>query len=374
MSPAALERAASIAAGRPLDPGVLRPADRDRQLGQEPDLQHPVGGHAVPDGRAAGLDERPGRARGDGRARRPPPPRRSTGGPSGRRTPRRTSPTPPTGRWSSAPSTSTRRSPPTPSPPPCAPTASSTPSPTASSAGTSSGSRCTPPSTPPTSRPSPRASTSWWGSCRSHVYRFHWVPSETVTSPPLQRGGSDGFTGDPVKPQPDQRVRRPIERHHPGLLDLGGGRSGASRRRRRRRPAWATRRRRPRPAGTRPSGRPARRPRPGRWRSRSQQRAIALAGAVVRPDDVDDPAGRHLAGGRPAGLARLEAVGEAPAAVLQDRRSACPVDGAVDPTSPAHAAVGGVDDRVDRWAVMSPCTTSSDRPVSERLRRPSRCR
>ena len=48
---------------RPLHPGVLRPADRDRQLAQEPDLQHPVGRHAVPDGRAAGLDERPGRAR-----------------------------------------------------------------------------------------------------------------------------------------------------------------------------------------------------------------------------------------------------------------------------------------------------------------------
>ena len=43
MSPAALERAESIAAERPLDPGVLRPADRDRQLAQEPDLQHPVG-------------------------------------------------------------------------------------------------------------------------------------------------------------------------------------------------------------------------------------------------------------------------------------------------------------------------------------------
>ena len=48
---------------RPLGPGVLRPADRDRQLAQEPDLQHPVGRHAVPDGRAAGLDERPGRPR-----------------------------------------------------------------------------------------------------------------------------------------------------------------------------------------------------------------------------------------------------------------------------------------------------------------------
>ena len=34
----------------PLDPGVLRSADCDRQLAQEPDLQHPVAGHPVPDG------------------------------------------------------------------------------------------------------------------------------------------------------------------------------------------------------------------------------------------------------------------------------------------------------------------------------------
>ena len=140
---------------RPLDPGVLRPAHGDRQLGQEPDLQHPLGRHAVPDGRAAGLDERPGRPRGDGQAHH----RLLRGALRLGRADvvhhavRR--PTPPTAPWSSAPSTSTSRSPPTPSPRPCEPTASSTPSPTASSAATSSGSRCTPPSTPPTSRPSP---------------------------------------------------------------------------------------------------------------------------------------------------------------------------------------------------------------------------
>ena len=32
----------------------------------------------------------------------------------------------------------------------------------------------------------------WW---------FHWVPSETTTSPPLQRGGSGCFAGSPVKPR-----------------------------------------------------------------------------------------------------------------------------------------------------------------------------
>ena len=49
----------------------------------------------------------------------------------------------------------------------CAPTASSTPSPTASSAATSCGSRCTPPSTPPTSRRSPPASTTWSSGSRA---------------------------------------------------------------------------------------------------------------------------------------------------------------------------------------------------------------
>ncbi len=32
--------------------------------------------------------------------------------------------------------------------------------------------------------------------------RFHWVPSDTTTSPPLQREGSGSFTGDPVKLPP----------------------------------------------------------------------------------------------------------------------------------------------------------------------------
>ena len=70
---------------RPLRPAVLRPADRDRQLLEEPDLQHPVGRHALPDGRAAGLDERPGRAHGHGRAHHGLAPTRSTAGRSARR-------------------------------------------------------------------------------------------------------------------------------------------------------------------------------------------------------------------------------------------------------------------------------------------------
>ncbi|GAA5144632.1 hypothetical protein GCM10023340_12610 [Nocardioides marinquilinus] len=38
---------------------------------------------------------------------------------------------------------------------------------------------------------------------------------------------------------------------------------------------------------------------------------------------------------------------EAAAAVLEDGRPTGPVDGAVDPSPAAHAAVGGVDDGVD---------------------------
>ena len=144
---------------RPAHPGVLRPADRDLQLRPQPDLQHPRRRHALPDGRAAGLDERLGRPRGDGRAHH-----RVLGRPLhvGRevavRLPVRRRPGPPLARDRHHRLRGADRRRPR-SPPCCAPTASSTPSPTASSAATSCGSRCTPPSTPPTSRPSPPAST-----------------------------------------------------------------------------------------------------------------------------------------------------------------------------------------------------------------------
>ena len=58
---------------RPLDPGVPGPGHRDRQLDQAPDLQHPVAGHAVPDGRADRLDQQPRRP---GLERRPDAPTR----------------------------------------------------------------------------------------------------------------------------------------------------------------------------------------------------------------------------------------------------------------------------------------------------------
>ena len=68
MSPAALSPRGLAGRVRPAHPGVLRPDDRHLERGPEPDLQHPVGGDAVPDGGAAGLDERLRRARRDGRA------------------------------------------------------------------------------------------------------------------------------------------------------------------------------------------------------------------------------------------------------------------------------------------------------------------
>ena len=78
-----------------------------------------------------------------------------------------------------------------------------------------------------------------------------------------------------------------------------------------------------------------------------QQAAVGLARVPVRPHDVDDPGGRQGAGGGPAGVARGEPAGEARLAVGQHRRSARAVDRPVDAPAAAHAAVGGVDDRVD---------------------------
>ena len=107
MSPRALARVEEIAAtDRYVPPFFDLPTAIDNS-GQEPDLQHPVGRHAVPDGRAARLDERPGRPRRAWSSGPPPRPTRSTAGRRRRRTRRRTSRTRPTARWSSAPSTST---------------------------------------------------------------------------------------------------------------------------------------------------------------------------------------------------------------------------------------------------------------------------
>ena len=137
---------------RSLDPAVPVAAHGARELGQRPDLQHPGGRDAVPARRADPLDarrRRPGLVRGAharllrapvrlGRARAP--------------TRRRSSPTRPSARWSSARSTSTRPSTRRRSRRRCAPTGSSTSSPTASSVATSCGSGCSPRSTRPTCR------------------------------------------------------------------------------------------------------------------------------------------------------------------------------------------------------------------------------
>ncbi|VXC14073.1 hypothetical protein NOCARDAX2BIS_460005 [Nocardioides sp. AX2bis] len=53
---------------RPARAGLAGPGHRRRPVGQAADLQHPGRRDAVPDGRAAGLDARPRRAAGRGRA------------------------------------------------------------------------------------------------------------------------------------------------------------------------------------------------------------------------------------------------------------------------------------------------------------------
>ena len=99
MSPAALERAAEIAAtGRWVPAFLDLPTAIDNST-EEPDLQHPVGRHPLPARRAAGLAQRPGRP---GLRGRPAPPTSRAGSTAGRRrrrTPRRTSPPPTSARW-----------------------------------------------------------------------------------------------------------------------------------------------------------------------------------------------------------------------------------------------------------------------------------
>ena len=124
MSPAALARAEEIAAGGRLDPGLLRPADRHRQLPQEPDLQHPSVATLFLMAEQLDWMNAEGGLEGMVRRTRGPARTRSTAGRRRRRTRRRTSPTRTTARSSSAPSTSTRASTPPRSPPRCAPTAS----------------------------------------------------------------------------------------------------------------------------------------------------------------------------------------------------------------------------------------------------------
>ena len=60
-SPAAHRARRARSTLRPPRPGVLQPADGDRQLPQEPDVQHPGPRHPLPAERAAGVDQRPGR-------------------------------------------------------------------------------------------------------------------------------------------------------------------------------------------------------------------------------------------------------------------------------------------------------------------------
>ena len=198
----------------------------------------------------------------------------------------------------------------------CAPTASSTPSPTASSAATSSGSRCTPRSTPPTSRPSPR--------CIDYVVDQHSVAPISIT---------------PTSRASNATSRASLTSVGVVARGLEGGVDGVVLR-----PAVDRRRRR---AGTRPCGPRARRRPRGRGRSRSAAARGRSRRREVRADDVDHPPRGHLARRRPAGVAGGEAVGEPAHAVLEHRRPAGPVDRAVDAAAAAHRPVGGVDHGVD---------------------------
>ncbi len=137
---------------RPLAAGLPLAADGAGELAQAADLQHAGAGDAAAARRPDRVDARQRRPRVVRRAHHRLAPAASTAGPRPATSPPRSSPIPPSARWSSARSTSPTRSTPPRLPPPCAPTASSTSSPTASSAATSCGSGCSPPSSPTTSR------------------------------------------------------------------------------------------------------------------------------------------------------------------------------------------------------------------------------
>ena len=85
-------------------------------------------------------------------------------------------------------------------------------------------------------------------------------------------------------------------------------------------------------------------------RSDSRKHEV-LAVGVHRPDRVDHPPRREIAGGRRDRLAdrqtATEMAGPQLAALLEDRRTAAPVDRPIHPSPAQQRGVGGVHDRVD---------------------------
>jgi hypothetical protein len=75
---------------------------------------------------------------------------------------------------------------------------------------------------------------------------------------------------------------------------------------------------------------------------------LRLAGSATPPDGtdgVDDPARRQIPGGRRLRISRLASAETA--ALLEDRRSARAMDGAVDTAAAEEGRIRCVDDRVD---------------------------
>ena len=75
-----------------------------------------------------------------------------------------------------------------------------------------------------------------------------------------------------------------------------------------------------------------------------EERTVAR---MDRSDRLDHPPGRHVASRRPASIARRQTVREARDTVLEDDRTTCSMDRAIDAAAAAHPVVGGVDDGVD---------------------------
>ena len=282
----------------PLDPRVPLARDGARELAQGPDLQHPGGGHPVAAGRAARLDERGRRAHGLLRRAHHrvllAPLRLGRGVAS---TPRRSWPTPPSGRWWWARSTSTTRWTPPRWPPRCAPTASWTPSPTASSGATSCGSAC--------SRPIEPADVRALTACIDYVVEAPVMTRVLVKEKIgdsgvelLREAGLDVELGADWEDGELERAHRRVRRHpHPLGHQAHGG---------------------PDRAGRQPQGgRPRRRGRGQRGRGRRHQarrgggqRAAVQRGHGGRAHDgaAAGPGAQRAPGARVAGGGRLGAL------------------------------------------------------------------
>ena len=229
-------------------------------------------------------------------------------------------------------------------------------------AATSCGSRCTPPSSPSDVEALTACIDCVVGAAL-RVRRFPRLTGETGTVRPKFSPGSAGFPGPPGKP-----ARPP----HASTARIWSyvARSNATSRASSTRVGVAAQRLHGR--GDRVVLRPAvdpgadqrERDRPGaelvgdRERpgvARGQQRAVGLAGVAVGADDVDHPARGHLARRRPAGVAGGQAVREARDAVRQHRRPPARWIAPSTPPPPRIARLAALTTASTSCRVMSPC-------------------